>query len=88
MENMKINHLKRFNESDENLNISDVSESDFILDILKDIIKSKTKKTVDYMDEYMTHEELQRHGDNIFNCLVNEGDIAYIRLKLMAVGRK
>jgi hypothetical protein len=36
MENMKINHLKRFNESDENLNISDVSESDFILDILKD----------------------------------------------------
>ena len=70
------------------MNISDVSDSDFILDILKDIIKSKTKKTVDYMDEYMTHEELQRHGDNIFNCLVNEGDIAHIRLKLMAVGRK
>ena len=83
-----LKHIKKFNESDENLNISDVSDSDFILDILKDIIKSKTKKTVDYMDEYMTHEELQRHGDNIFNCLVNEGDIAYIRLKLMAVGRK
>ena len=83
-----LKHIKKFNESDENLNISDVSDSDFILDILKDIIKSKTKKTVDYMDEYMTHEELQRHGDNIFNCLLNEGDIAYIRLKLMAVGRK
>jgi hypothetical protein len=83
-----LKHIKRFNESDENLNISNISDSDFILDIIKDIIKSKTKKTVDYMDEYMTHEELQRHGDNIFNCLVNEGDIAYIRLKLMAVGRK
>ena len=85
---MDNKHIQSLNEHQENLNISDVSDSDFILDILKDIIKSKTKKTVDYMDEYMTHEELQRHGDNIFNCLVNEGDIAYIRLKLMAVGRK
>lgn len=65
---------------------NNIDNTDFILNELKNIITSKTKRTQEYMDEYMTHEELQRHGDNIFNCLVNEGDIALIRLKLMANG--
>jgi hypothetical protein len=38
--NMKdLKHIRRFNESEENLNISDVSDSDFIFNEMKTIHK-------------------------------------------------
>jgi hypothetical protein len=87
IENLK--HIKRFNEAQENLNISDVSDSDFIFNSLRNKLDEQEDKVVEYMNKYMTQEERNRHGDNIWGLLVrSQGLISQISLEMIADGRK
>ena len=82
-------HIKSFNEATENLNISDVSDSDFIFNSLRKKLDEQEDKVVEYMNKYMTQEERNRHGDNIWGILVrSQGVISEISLEMMADGRK
>jgi hypothetical protein len=84
-----LTHIKRFNESEENLNISDVSDSDFIFSSLRNKLDEQEDKVVEYMNKYMTQEERNRHVDNIWGFLVrSQGVISEISLEMMADGRK
>ncbi len=81
---MKDTRIKRFNENSE-LNISDV---DFIFNSIQDKLDEQEDKVVEYMNNYMTQEERNRHGDNIWGLLVrSQGLISQIRLEMMADGR-
>jgi hypothetical protein len=85
---MKETRIKRFNENSE-LNISDVSDSDFIFNLLRKKLDEQEDKVVEYMNKYMTQEERNRHGDNIWGFLVrSQGVISEISLEMMADGRK
>jgi hypothetical protein len=85
---MKENKIKRFNENSE-LNISDVSDSDFIFNSLRNKLDEQEDKVVEYMNKYTTQEERDRHGDNIWGLLVrSQGLISQISLEMMADGRK
>jgi hypothetical protein len=44
-----LKHIKRFNESEENLNISDVSDSDFLLRTIADRIRNNVG-IIEYTD--------------------------------------
>jgi len=87
-----MKHLKtpqELNEASENLNISDVSDSDFIFNSLRNKLDEQEDKVVEYMNKYMTQEERNRHGDNIWGLLVRSpGLISQISLEMMADGRK
>jgi hypothetical protein len=85
---MKETRIKRFNENSE-LNISDVSDGDFIFNLLRKKLDEQEDKVVEYMNKYMTQEERNRHGDNIWGFLVrSQGVISEISLEMMADGRK
>jgi len=85
---MKENKIKRFNENSE-LNISDVSDSDFIFNSLRNKLDEQEDKVVEYMNKYMTQEERDKHGDNIWGLLVrSQGLISQISLEMMSDGRK
>jgi hypothetical protein len=53
---MKENRIRRFNENSE-LNIFDVSDSDFIFNSLRNKLDEQEDKVVEYMNKYMTQEE-------------------------------
>ena len=85
---MEHNRIKRFNENSE-LNISDVSDSDFIFSLLEMMLNKQEEDIIDYMNESMTQDERNRHGDNIWNYLLRvQGTLAKIRLEMIADGRK
>ena len=85
---MKETRIKRFNENSE-LNISDVSDRDFIFNSLRKKLDEQEDRVVEYMNKYMTQEERNRHGDNIWGFLVrSQGLISQISLEMMADGRK
>lgn len=87
MKNKK--HIKSFNEATENLNISDVSDSDFIFNLLEKMLNKQEEDVVNYMNESMTQTERNRHGDNIWSYLLRaQGALAEIRLEMIADGRK
>jgi hypothetical protein len=51
----------------------------------KEILDKQEKDITDYMNEYMTQEELNRHGDNIWYMLAkSQSSLAFFQLKLMA----
>lgn len=84
-----LKHIESLNEHQENLNISDVSDSDFIFNLLRKMLEEQEDKVVGYMNMYMTQEERNRHGDNIWGFLVrSQGVISEISLEMMADGRK
>ena len=68
---MTIEHLKRFNESDENLNISDVSES---IEETIEIGGRKYKKILSSLSEIAKMQDKIKAGISIM------GDIGYIKL--------
>jgi hypothetical protein len=75
--------------SNEKLHISDVSDSDFIFNSLRNKLDEQEDKVVEYMNKYMTQEERNRHGDNIWGLLVrSQGLISQISLEMIADGRK
>jgi hypothetical protein len=63
-----LKHIKRFNESDENLNISDVSDSqkvnwdDFIQDLRRDMGSNTSIKTTDfrYLEKWLFNKILNK----------------------------
>lgn len=63
------------------------TESDFTQN-LGYIIDEKTNEIINYMNTVMTQEERVRHGDNIFNLLINRGDISYLKLSLLSKTKK
>ena len=86
-----MKHLKTRNQLNENseLNISDVSDSDFIFSLLERMLNKQEEDIIDYMNESMTQDERNRHGDNIWNYLLRvQGTLAKIRLEMIADGRK
>jgi hypothetical protein len=71
------------------LNISDVSDNYFIFNSLRNKLDEQEDKVVEYMNKYMTQEERNRHGDNIWGLLVrSQGLISQISLEMIADGRK
>lgn len=66
---------------------NNVSESDFILDEIKSILKKKEEDMLWYISQYFTKDEINRHSENLLTMVGNfEGDIATIKMKLL--GRK
>jgi len=66
-----------------------VSDSDFIFNSLRNKLDEQEDNVVEYMNKYMTQEERDRHGDNIWGLLVrSQGLISQISLEMMADGRK
>ena len=62
---MKNKHIRRFNESDENLNISDsqkVNWDDFIQDLRRDMGSNTSIKTTDfrYLEKWLFNKILNR----------------------------
>jgi hypothetical protein len=63
-----LKHIKRFNESEENLNISDVSDSqkinwdDFIQDLRRDMGSNTSIKTTDfrYLEKWLFNKILNK----------------------------
>ena len=70
-----LRHIKRFNESEENLNISDVSDSD-----IKELIKRKNNGDVLNNDEiyilhtyfYKNYKEFRDKYNDIIDKLLNK----------------
>jgi hypothetical protein len=85
----KDNKNTELDNIDKKLHISDVSDSDFIFNSLRNKLDEQENKVVEYMNKYMTQEERNRHGDNIWGLLVrSQGLISQISLEMMADGRK
>jgi hypothetical protein len=68
-------------------NNNNVSQSDFILDEIKSILKKKEEDMLWYISQYFTKDEINRHSENLLTMVGGfEGDIATIKMKLL--GRK
>ena len=77
-----LTHIRRFNESEENLNISD--DSDFIFTEIKTIFEKKENDMLWYIKEYFTEDEIDRHSENLLRMISGvDGYIAEIEMKLM-----
>ena len=86
---MKNKIVKTFEEHIENLNISGVSDSDFILKKIEEMLNKQEEDIINYMNTVMTQTERNRHGDNIWGYLLRaQGTLAEIRLEMMADGRE
>lgn len=58
---------------------------DLITTHFTEVLDKQEKDITDYMNEYMTQEERNQHGDNIWNMLVRaKPSLAFFELKLMA----
>ena len=69
--------------------MSNISDIDFIFNLLENLLNKQEENIVNYMNKFMTQEERNRHGDNICNYLLSSmGTLAEIRLRMMADGRK
>jgi hypothetical protein len=76
--------LKRFNESNENLNISNVSEGDFIFAEFTTILEKRKEDMLWYIKEYFTPDEITRHSENLLRMVEGvEANIAEIKMKLL-----
>ena len=70
--------------SDKKLHISDVSDSDFIFNQMKIILKKKEDDMLWYIKEYFTRDEINRHSENLLRMVSGvDGDIAEIKMKLL-----
>lgn len=85
------NRIKRFNEDvsvpPSEIN-PDIDDKDFILTEVKKMLDKQENDVVEYMNKYMTQDERNRHGDNIWGFLVkSDALISIIELKMMAKGK-
>jgi hypothetical protein len=66
------------------LGISDVSDSDFILNEVRDILKEREEDMLWYIKEYFTEDEINRHSENLLRMVQGvDGDIAEIKMKML-----
>ena len=69
--------------------LGEESDSDFILESFKKLLIEQENNIVEYMNKYMTQEERNKHGDNIWGFLARaDGALAKIRMEMMADGRQ
>ena len=62
-------------------------KSDLIISIVKSELDKQYKDIINYMNEFMTQEERNLHGDNIASYLIQSPSLlARIKLELMAKG--
>lgn len=81
--------IEKLNEAQENQNIPGVRDSDFILTLLEKMLNKQEEDVVNYMNDFMTQPERNRHGDHIWGFLLrSQATLAKIRLEMMADGRK
>jgi hypothetical protein len=72
------------NTDNKKLHISDVSESDFIFNEMKTILKKKEDDMLWYIKEYFTESEINRHSENLLRMVSGVyGDISEIKMKLL-----
>ena len=65
------------------------SESDLIKDHFRQELEKQQEAIIFYINEYMSHEERQHHGDNLWNLIVRVApSFAFLELKLMAYSSK
>ena len=58
---------------------------DLVTTHFTEVLDKQEKDVIDYMNNCMTQEERNRHGDNIWNMLVRaKPSLAFFELKLMA----
>ena len=71
------------------MNLNYKSESDLIKDHFRQELEKQQEAIIFYINECMTQEERQRHGDNLWNSIVHtESSFAFLKLKLMAYSSK
>lgn len=51
-------------------------------------ITRRTKLLQDYINDELTPEQARQHSDNLYNLQVKEGDVALLKMMLMAEGYK
>jgi hypothetical protein len=69
-----LEHIKR----------SDVSESDFIFNELRTILKKREEDMLWYIKEYFTPDEINRHSENLLRMVEGvEANIAEIKMKFL-----
>jgi hypothetical protein len=54
-----------------------------LMNEIEDIITRREKSLKNYINEYFSREEINSHGDNLINLIVNEGDISYLRMLIL-----
>lgn len=69
--------------TNEEISTSKQNDVDYIFELFEEMINLKIKNVVDYMDQIMNPDELNRHADNIYYNLLNHADLAYIKMKFM-----
>lgn len=70
-----------------NINLKYNSESDLIQDHFLQELEKQQKDIIFYINECMTQEERNLHGDNLWNLIIRpEPSFALLELKLMAYG--
>ena len=88
MENIENNKQEQ-NEASEKFNLSGVSDSDFIFNLLEIMLNKQEEDIVNYMNECMTQTERNRHGENIWWYLLRaKGTLAEIKMEMLVDGRK
>jgi hypothetical protein len=65
-----------------------ISDSEFITNIIKEELEAQEHRIISYVNKYMTQEERDKHGNNIWSYLVRPESIeSLIRLRIIADGR-
>lgn len=71
------------------MNLNYKSESDLIKDHFRQELEKQQEDIIFYINECMTQEERQRHGDNLWNLIVRaEPSFALLEMKLIAYSSK
>ena len=88
MENIE-NNKQGQNEASEKFNLSGVSDSDFIFNLLEKMLNKQEEDIVNYMNECMTQTERNRHGENNWLYLLRaKCTLAEIKMEMLVDGRK
>lgn len=71
------------------MNLNYDSESDLIKDHFRQELEKQQEDIIFYINECMSQEERQRHGDNLWNLIVRAApSFAFLELKLMVYSSK
>lgn len=71
------------------MNLNYDSESDLIKDHFRQELEKQQEDIIFYINECMSQEERQRHGDNLWNLIVRVApSFAFLELKLITYSSK
>ena len=82
----KMKHIMTPKELNESLITND---SDFILSLVEEMLNKQEEDIIKYMNDVMSQEERDKHGDNIYNIILNSGKaLSKIKIKMLSDGRE